>query len=72
MVLEDVKALVETEVKALLNQYSDQVVASVLKQIEEAIPGSIDDAIIGASAPEIEKFIKEQLLALADKISDKV
>lgn len=72
-VLEQVKAAVlpalEAAAKQIIEAQSDKAVDLALAKVMELIPGHFEDGIVLGLAPQIKAFVKEQLLAQAEKIS---
>lgn len=72
-VVEQVKAAVlpalEAAAKQIIEAQSDKAVDLALGKVMELIPGHFEDAIVLGLAPQIKAFVKEQLLAQAEKIS---
>lgn len=69
---EQIKMLVETQVKAVVEKECDKVTDALLQKIVDIRPGGIEDAVVLALKPQIQPLVKAELLKLADKISDQV
>lgn len=65
-------AEIEIGVEALITAKCDEAVHAGLEALKKAIPGMIDDAILGAAEASIKEAIKAALLAQAEKISPEV
>jgi len=62
---------VEVAVEAGIEKYVAPCVEEIIEKLKELIPGGLDDVVLEAAQPEIEKIVKKFLLAQAEKIDGK-
>lgn len=66
---DEVKKLVEVQVKSLIVSKGDEAIHEGLDLIKKAIKGDVDDTIINLLEPKLAEALKAYALLLADKIS---